>query len=98
MYYATTAINNISTLSDQVTSLQNALNTKFASLETTLVVGTTDTVELTLDPAQAYDYFGWNIMQQIGGTLVAVNPGSATGTDFVGDLATSWNSSIDTTV
>jgi hypothetical protein len=34
MYYATTAINNISTLSDQVTSLQNALNTKFASLET----------------------------------------------------------------
>jgi peptide/nickel transport system substrate-binding protein len=98
MYYATTAINNISTLSNQVTSLQNALNTKFASLETTLVVGTTDSVELTLDPAQAYDYFGWNIMQQVGGTLVAVNPGSATGTDFVGDLATSWNSSIDTTV
>ncbi len=98
MYYATTAISNISTLSDQVTSLQTALNTKFASLETTLVVGTTDTVELTLDPAQAYDYFGWNVMQQVGGTLVAVNPGSATGTDFVGDLATSWNSSIDTTV
>ena len=98
MYYATTANNNISTLSSQVTSLQNALNAKFASLETTLVVGTTDTVELTIDPAQAYDYFGWNIMQQIGGTLVAVNPGSATGTDFVGDLATSWNSSSDTTV
>jgi peptide/nickel transport system substrate-binding protein len=98
MYYATTAINKISDLSAQVTSLQNGLNAKLTSLETTLVVGTTDSVELTLDPAQAYDYFGWNIMQQIGGTLVAVNPGSATGTDFVGDLATSWNSSIDTTV
>lgn len=98
MYYANTAINKISDLSTKVTSLQDTLNAKLTSLETTLVVGTTDSVELTLDPAEAYDYFGWNIMQQIGGTLVAVNPGSATGTDFVGDLATTWNSSIDTTI
>jgi len=61
----------------------------------TLIVGTTDSVELTLDPAQAYDFFGWNILQQISGTLVSVKPGSTTGADFVKDLAESWNSSTD---
>lgn len=61
----------------------------------TLIVGTTDSVELTLDPAQAYDYFGWCILQQIGSTLVSVKPGSTTGADFVLDLAESWNSSTD---
>ena len=94
-YYGVTALNNLSTLSSQVTSLRDALESKLASLETTLVVGTTDSVELTLDPAQAYDYFGWNIMQQIGDTLVSVTPGSTTGADFMPDLATTWNSSSD---
>lgn len=94
-YYAVTVLGNISTLSDQVSSLKSALESKFASLETTLVVGTTDSVELTLDPAQAYDYFGWCIIQQVGDTLVSVSPGSTTGTDFLPDLATSWNSSSD---
>jgi len=61
----------------------------------TLIVGTTDSVELTLDPAQAYDYFGWSIMQQISGTLVSVKPNSTTGSDFLPDLATSWNYSSD---
>jgi len=64
-------------------------------METSLIVGTTDSVELTLDPAQAYDYFGWCILQQIGATLVSVKPGSETGTDFVPELAESWNYSSD---
>jgi peptide/nickel transport system substrate-binding protein len=98
VYYSTNLLSNITALSDQVTSLQDALEAKLASLETTLVVGTTDSVELTLDPAQAYDYFGWNIMQQIGGTLVSVNPGSSTGTDFIPELATAWNASSDLTM
>jgi peptide/nickel transport system substrate-binding protein len=77
------------------------LKARLAELEATLavretlIVGTTDSVELTLDPAQAYDYFGWSILQQISGTLVSVRPGSATGSDFVGDLAESWNVSAD---
>ena len=95
VYYSTNMLTNITALSDQVTSLQDALEAKLASLETTLVVGTTDSVELTLDPAQAYDYFGWNIMQQIGGTLLSVSPGSSTGTDFIPELATAWNASSD---
>jgi len=78
-----------------------ALKARLAEIEAslavreTLIVGTTDSVELTLDPAQAYDYFGWNILQQIGSTLVSVKPGSTTGSDFVPDLALSWNSSAD---
>jgi len=95
VYYSTNLLANIISLSDQVTSLRDALEAKLASLETTLVVGTTDSVELTLDPAQAYDYFGWNIMQQVGGTLISVSPGSATGTDFIPELATAWNASSD---
>jgi len=78
-----------------------ALKARLAAIEAslavreTLIVGTTDSVELTLDPAQAYDYFGWNILQQISGTLVSVKPGSATGSDFLPDLAQSWNYSAD---
>jgi len=34
-------------------------------------------------------------MQQIGGTLISVEPGSTTGTDFVPELALTWNSSDD---
>jgi len=95
MYYASVTLQNVSSLTNQITDLQNSLQSSLRSLETTLTVGTTESVELTLDPAQAYDYFGWCIMQQIGDTLVSVQPGSATGSDFVGDLATSWNSSSD---
>ena len=64
-------------------------------LKQTLVIGTTDSVELTLDPAQAYDYFGWCILQQIGGTLCSVKPGSETGSDMVPELATDWTISDD---
>jgi peptide/nickel transport system substrate-binding protein len=77
------------------------LKARLATLEATLavretlIVGTTDSVELTLDPAQAYDFFGWCILQQISSNLVSVKPGSATGSDFVGDLAESWNASTD---
>jgi peptide/nickel transport system substrate-binding protein len=78
-----------------------ALKARLAEIEAslavreTLIVGTTESVELTIDPAQAYDYFGWCIMQQIGSTLISVKPGSTTGADFVSELATSWNSSAD---
>jgi peptide/nickel transport system substrate-binding protein len=95
MYYSFTIIGDISTLMTQVSDLTDALQTTLKSMEATLTVGTTDSVELTLDPAQAYDYFGWNIMQQIGGTLVAVSPGSATGADFIPELATNWTVSSD---
>ena len=63
--------------------------------ELSMIVGTTDSVELTLDPAQAYDYFGWCILQQIATTLVSVQPGSLNGVDYLPELAESWNTSED---
>lgn len=137
MYYTTTAITNLSTLSKDTSTLtENMLNltstvrdlatitgtlaeamgeftetlanleARLAAVEAslaakakeTLIVGTTDSVENTLDPAQAYDYFGWCILQQISGTLVSVKPNSTTGSDFLPDLAESWNFSDDLTV
>jgi len=64
--------------------------------EAMLVMGTTDSVESCLDPAKAYDYFGWEIIQSLGCGLVEYKPG-ATGKveDIVPSLATSWNSSAD---
>jgi len=129
MYYVTTTVGNLSTLTSDVSTLTEsvsnltstvsdlasitaegfegyaeaiaALEARLAAIEAglavkeTLIVGTTDSVELTLDPAQAYDYFGWCILQQIAGTLVSVKPGSTTGADFVPELAESWNASAD---
>jgi len=66
--------------------------------ELSIIVGTTDSVAETLDPAETFDYFGWCILQQIAGTLVSVQPGSSTGVDYLPELAESWNTSEDVTV
>ncbi len=66
--------------------------------ETTLIIGTVDSTgpESTLDPAQAYDLFGWEIIQNTGCTLVDIRPGSsAEAEDFLPSLATSWSVSLD---
>ncbi|MEM2567734.1 MAG: ABC transporter substrate-binding protein [Candidatus Bathyarchaeia archaeon] len=67
-----------------------------AKKESVLIMGTTDTVESCLDPARAYDYFGWEIIQALGAGLVEYRPG-ATGAaeDIVPALATSWSVSGD---
>jgi peptide/nickel transport system substrate-binding protein len=58
----------------------------------TLVLGTTDSVESAIDPALAYDYFGWEIIQNTGSTLVDVAPGSQAGpNDIIPALATNWS-------
>ena len=66
------------------------------TVKDTLIMGTTDSVETCLDPARAYDYFGWEIVQSLGCPLVEYKAG-ATGaaSDLVPSLATSWNSSAD---
>ncbi len=65
-------------------------------LKETLVMGTTDSVESCLDPARAYDFFGWEIIQSLGCGLVEYKAG-ATGSvdDIVPSLATSWSVSTD---
>ena len=65
-------------------------------LKETLIMGTTDSVETCLDPARAYDFFGWEIIQSLGCSLVEYKAG-ATGTaeDLIPSLATSWTVSDD---
>jgi len=63
----------------------------------TLVVGTTDSIETSLDPAQVWDYFGGSEMiPNLGAPLVGIKPGSSAGpNDFTPALADSWTSSPD---
>ena len=59
----------------------------------TIVIGTTDSVQTTLDPADAYDYFaGSLVMVNVGGGLVDYRPGT---TEIVPNLATDWTVSPD---
>lgn len=61
-----------------------------------IIFGTTDSVEASLDPAQSYDYFGWEIITALGQGLVEIVPGSSAGADDIqGALASSWTVSAD---
>ncbi len=63
----------------------------------TLVVGTTDSIETSLDPAEVWDFFGSaEMVYNLGAPLVYISPGSPAGpNDFIPALATSWKSSAD---
>lgn len=63
-----------------------------ANYRTTLVMGTTDSVQSAIDPARAYDFFGWEIILNTGCGLVEIEPGTG---DIVPSLATSWSVSDD---
>lgn len=60
-----------------------------------LIMGTTDSVENNLDPASAYDFFGWEIIQSLGSGLVEFKPGATGSADIEPALATSWSPSSD---
>ena len=65
-------------------------------LKETLIMGTTDSIESAVDPAQAYDYFGWEIIRNTGAGLVEIRPDSLAGAeDYLPSLATSWNVTED---
>jgi ABC-type transport system substrate-binding protein len=62
----------------------------------TLIVGTTDSIETSLDPAELWDFFGAIMTYNLGAPLVYIKPGSPAGpNDFVPALATSWSISPD---
>ena len=59
-----------------------------------IVMGTTDSIETVLDPARAYDYFGWSMIGALGSGLVDIEPGStAAPDDIIPSLAASWTAS-----
>jgi len=71
-------------------------STQTPPLKDTLIMGTTDSVESCLDPARAYDFFGFEITQSLGSPLVEYKAG-ATGSaaDIIPALATDWQTSSD---
>jgi peptide/nickel transport system substrate-binding protein len=62
------------------------------TIKDTLIMGTTDSVETCLDPARAYDFFGWEIIQSLGAPLVEYQAGTD---QIIPSLATSWTVSSD---
>jgi len=56
-----------------------------------LVIGTTDSAT-TLDPAEAYDYFSSNVLNNVSETLITYEPGTS---KIVPGLAMEWNVSDD---
>ncbi len=61
-------------------------------IKETLIMGTTDSVETCLDPARAYDFFGWEIIQSLSSPLVEYQAGTD---QIVPSLATSWSVTDD---
>ena len=68
------------------------MSTQQVATKDTLIIGTTDSVETCLDPARAYDFFGWEIIQSLGSPLVEYLEGTD---QIVPALATSWSVSND---
>jgi peptide/nickel transport system substrate-binding protein len=82
-----------STLTPMATETTSMASTTAPANKDTIVIGTTDTVQSSLDPADAYDYFAQSvIMVNIADGLVAYKPGT---TDIVPALATDWTVSPD---
>jgi peptide/nickel transport system substrate-binding protein len=80
------------TTTQTTTPTPTTTTTQTVSYKDTIVIGTTDSVQSTIDPADAYDYFGDNIIQNLGAGLVDYRPGT---TQIVPALATSWTVSPD---
>ncbi|MCE4602155.1 MAG: ABC transporter substrate-binding protein [Desulfurococcales archaeon] len=57
-----------------------------APAEKVVVVGTTDKIT-ELDPANAYDFFTWEVLSNVMAGLVTYDPDTG---EIVGDLATEW--------
>lgn len=62
----------------------------------TVIMGTTDSVQSSIDPSDAYDFFGWTVIQNTGSPLIDITPGSPAGPkDLAPALAESWSVSSD---
>ncbi|MCE4618697.1 MAG: peptide ABC transporter substrate-binding protein, partial [Desulfurococcales archaeon] len=55
--------------------------------EKVVVIGVTDKIT-DLDPANAYDFFTWEVLSNVMAGLVKYDPDTG---KIVGDLATSWD-------
>jgi len=65
--------------------------------KSTIILGTTDAVQTTIDPTDAYDYFGDNMINNLGAPLVDFAPGTndTSPSALQPALATKWTVSPD---
>ncbi|UCH05809.1 MAG: hypothetical protein JSW05_06495 [Candidatus Thorarchaeota archaeon] len=81
----------IGTVNGQLAEAPSKFPNILTQADTTITMGTTDSVEASIDPAQSYDYFGWMMISALSSTLVEITPGSDAGSnDIQGALAESW--------
>ena len=92
---STSTSHTSTTSSSSTSSSSTSSSTTSPTYKDTIIIGTTDSVQTTIDPADAYDYFGINIIQNLGDGLVDYRPGTS---QYVPALATSWSVSPDGTV
>jgi peptide/nickel transport system substrate-binding protein len=95
IYYATTSTSTTTTTTTSTT--QTTVTTSTTAYKDTIIFGTTDAVQTTIDPADAYDYFGINMIDNLGAPLIDFAPGTTnTGPSGLQPaLATKWVSSAD---
>lgn len=94
-FYATTQgakTTSSTTSSTTTTQSTSSSSSQTVSYKDTIIIGTTDSVQSTIDPADAYDYFGDNVISNVGAGLVDYRPGT---TEIVPGLASSWSVSQD---
>ncbi len=74
------------TVTQTAAQTQTQASATAAKLAKTITIGTTDKVT-DLDPANAYDFFTWEVLTNTMDTLVRYKPGTS---ELVPALATSW--------
>ncbi len=79
------------------TTTTTTTSTTGPSYKDTVILGTTDAVQTTIDPADAYDYFGINMINNLGAPLVDFAPGTTdtSPSALQPALATKWTASSD---
>ncbi len=89
VYYGTTTTTPTTTTS--------TTSTTSVAYKDTVIMGTTDAVQTTIDPADAYDYFGINMINNLGAPLIDFAPGTTdtSPTGLQPALATKWSASSD---
>jgi len=91
-YFYQSSVVPAQTMTTAMTTLTSAPQYK-----DTIVLGTTDAVQTTIDPADAYDYFGINMIDNLGAPLVDFAPGTnnTSPSGLQPALATNWSESSD---
>ncbi|MGY5874878.1 MAG: ABC transporter substrate-binding protein [Candidatus Thorarchaeota archaeon] len=83
---------SVSSLHPHAVEMKPSSRVEVISQESTIIVGTILTLEASIDPAQAYDKFGWDLIGALSSGLVEIIPNSGGGDDDIqGALAESWS-------